>query len=179
MAHKALNRRDFIKSMTLGTTALALGMGCEQIVGSDRPNIIFLLTDDQRWDTMGYVGNRVIKTPNMDDMARNGVLFKNMYVTTSICPVSRASVLTGQHAQRHGIQDFGTSLSEKAFSKTYPALLRRAGYRTGFIGKYGVGKRVPAKHFDYWAGFADQGSYYGKECCFSMPTQITSHFACR
>ena len=163
MAHKALNRRDFIKSMTLGTTALALGMGCEQIVGSDRPNIIFLLTDDQRWDTMGYVGNRVIKTPNMDDMARNGVLFKNMYVTTSICPVSRASVLTGQHAQRHGIQDFGTSLSEKAFSKTYPALLRRARYRTGFIGKYGVGKRMPAKHFDYWAGFAGQGLYYGKD----------------
>ena len=61
-----------------------------------KPNIIFILTDDQRWDAMGAMGNPTIKTPNMDKLATAGILFQNAYVTTSICCVSRASILTGQ-----------------------------------------------------------------------------------
>ena len=126
---------------------------------SDRPNIVFLLTDDQRWDALGFVGNDVIETPNMDELARNGVYFRNAYVTTPICAVSRASILSGQYARRHGIWDFDTSFSGSAFSQTYPMLLRKAGYRIGFIGKFGVGTDLPAQDFDYWRGFADQGVY--------------------
>jgi len=123
------------------------------------PNIIFLLTDDQRWDALGFAGNDVIQTPHLDDLARDGIYFRNAYVTSSICAVSRASILTGQYARRHGIWDFGTSLSDAAFADTYPMLLRRAGYRTGFIGKFGVGRNLPERQFDYWRGFRGQGTY--------------------
>ena len=66
----------------------------------EKPNIIFILTDDQRWDAMGAMGNPIIQTPNMDKLATAGVLFQNAYVTTSICCVSRASILTGQYESR-------------------------------------------------------------------------------
>ncbi len=118
------------------------------LLAADRPNILFLLGDDWRWDTLGCAGNRVVKTPNLDALAADGVRFTHCRVTTSICCVSRASLLTGQHMARHGIDRFGVDLSVEAFAATYPATLRRAGYWTGFVGKYGVG-RVPAKGFDF------------------------------
>ncbi len=117
----------------------------------DRPNIIFLLTDDQRWDALGAMGNPIIQTPNLDKLANNGILFKNAYVTTSICCVSRASILSGQYASRHKINDFGTDFSREAVEKTYPILLKNAGYHIGFINKFGVGKaNQPKAYFDYW-----------------------------
>ncbi|PWJ56704.1 arylsulfatase A-like enzyme [Dyadobacter jejuensis] len=120
---------------------------------SAKPNIIYLLTDDQRADALGAMGNPIIKTPHLDQLANKGLLFKNAYVTTSICCVSRATMLSGQYMSRHGIADFSTSFSPSAFDQTYPMLLKKAGYRVGFIGKYGVGhpKDQPASSFDYWA----------------------------
>jgi arylsulfatase A-like enzyme len=115
-----------------------------------KPNIIFILTDDQRWDALGAMGNSIIKTPNMDRLARAGILFKNAYVTTSICCVSRASLLTGQYQSRHHINDFSTDLSAAALANSYPALLKNAGYTMGFIGKFGVGKHPPEQLFDFW-----------------------------
>ena len=122
-------------------------------VGAERPNIIFLLTDDHRWDALGVMGNNILRTPNIDSLAHNGALFRHAYVTTAICAVSRASILTGQYMSRHGIQDFITSLDSGALSETYPVLLKNAGYRIGFIGKYGVGKPAeqPKELFDFWA----------------------------
>jgi arylsulfatase A-like enzyme len=125
-------------------------------------NIVFLLADDLRWDALGCTGNRLARTPNLDALAAEGVLFRNHFVTTSICCVSRASILSGQYGRRHGINDFTTALSPGAFAHTYPALLRAAGYRTGFIGKFGVGERMPEKEFDYWRGFPGQGNYFEK-----------------
>lgn len=125
-----------------------------------RPNIIFLLTDDQRFDSMGCVGNPIVQTPHLDRLAEGGVLFRNSFATTSICAVSRASFLTGQYERRHGVGDFRTPLGPEAFAKTYPVLLRRAGYRTGFVGKWGVGGELPKEEFDYWDGFAGQGRYF-------------------
>lgn len=117
-----------------------------------RPNIIFLLTDDQRWDALGAMGNPLIRTPHLDGLAENGILFSNAYVTTSICAVSRASLLTGQYASRHKINDFRTSLTPQQLRQTYPMLLKASGYRIGFIGKYGVGnpKDQPKDRFDFW-----------------------------
>jgi arylsulfatase A-like enzyme len=125
-----------------------------QSVQNKKPNIIFLFTDDQRWDALGAMGNSIIKTPNLDKMANAGVLFKNAYVTTSICCVSRASVLSGQYESRHGINDFVTSFKEEALKKTYPSLLKNEGYKIGFIGKYGVGNPIdqPKEMFYFWAG---------------------------
>jgi arylsulfatase A-like enzyme len=128
-----------------------------------RPNIIFLLADDQRWDAAGFAGNAIIQTPNIDELAHEGVAFKNAYVTTPVCAISRASIFTGEYARRHGILDFTTDFSPTQLQQTYPALLHAAGYRTGFIGKFGVGNNPPASMFDYWRGFAGQGDYMTRD----------------
>ncbi len=114
-----------------------------------KPNVIFILTDDQRWDALGVMGNTIIQTPNMDKLANNGVLFQNAYATTSICCVSRASILTGQYESRHGIHDFKTNLTDSQENQTYPILLKEAGYKIGFIGKYGIGDKPPVDRFDF------------------------------
>jgi arylsulfatase A-like enzyme len=131
---------------------------------SSRPNILFILSDDQRWNTVGCMGDTNILTPNIDRLAQQGVLFKNHFVTTSICCCSRASIFTGQYLSRHHIGDFTTPFTAAQWEKTYPALLRQNGYYTGFIGKFGVGndKAVEdmASQFDYWKGVPGQGGKY-------------------
>jgi len=168
---KKLNRREFLNGLAGGAVAAALSLaGCERgIIGRStpkrKPNIVFLLTDDQRWDTMGCAGNPIIQTPNMDAIANDGVRFTHAFVTTSICASSRASIFTGQWTSRHGIKDFRTHFSPEALELTYPMLLRGAGYRIGFIGKYGVGpkKDLPIDKYDYWQGFPGQGRYEHKD----------------
>jgi arylsulfatase A-like enzyme len=154
----ASSRRDFIR----GLSAVGLAAsGCSS--GPERPpNILFLLTDDQRADALGCAGNSIIQTPNVDRLAEQGVLFENSFVTTSICAVSRASFLTGQYARTHGIHGFGVSLTAEQHVASYPALVRAAGYRTGFIGKYGVGRELPEDQFDYFKGFTGQGRYFNE-----------------
>ena len=129
-----------------------------------RPNILFILTDDQKWNTLGCMGETNILTPNIDRLAKEGVLFQNHFVTTSICCCSRASILTGQYMRRHGIEDFATPFTIGQWAMTYPALLRQNGYRTGFIGKFGVGNdqavKAMADKFDYWKGVPGQGGKY-------------------
>lgn len=125
------------------------------------PNIVFLLADDMRYDVMGCAGNTIIQTPNLDNLAQNGVMFGNAFVTTSICACSRASILTGQYVSKHGVNDFNTSLANETFSQTYPMLLKGNGYRVGFVGKYGIGKNTDgvADKFDYFWGTAEQPKY--------------------
>jgi len=159
-----INRRNFIKSIGAGTAAIAfpalLLNGCKTYglrTNKKPPNIIFLLTDDQRWDSLGCMGNQIIKTPNIDDLAKKGTLFKNAFVTTSICMVSRASFLTGQYSCRHKVNDFHTNLSPEAFAETYPAILKKSGYKTGFVGKYGIGNLELKNEFDEWNGIPGPG----------------------
>ncbi len=125
-----------------------------------KPNIIFLLADDLRYNSLGCMGNSIIKTPTIDRLASHGTLFKNAYVTTSICCISRASIFSGQYAARHHIYDFTTDFSESVRRNNFPALLKRNGYYTGFIGKYGVGDSLPAMDYNYWKGFPGQGVYF-------------------
>jgi arylsulfatase A-like enzyme len=126
-------------------------------------NILFLLADDLRVDVLGCYGDRLAQTPHLDALAKRGVRFRNHFVTTSICSVSRASILMGQYARRHKINDFATSLTPEQFAQSYPGLLKAAGYRLGFIGKYGVGAKMPEQtQFDFWRGFAGQGKYFDK-----------------
>jgi len=124
------------------------------------PHIVFFLTDDMRYDAMGCAGNPVVRTPHIDQLASEGMLFRNSFVTTSICMTSRASILTGQYERRHGISDFNMPLGEEAFAQTYPALLRKAGYYTGFVGKWGLGGALPKEQFDYFTGYTGQGRYF-------------------
>jgi len=104
----------------------------------DRPNIIFILTDDQRWDAVGYAGNDIIYTPNMDKLAQKGVYFSNAFVTTPICAASRASIFTGMYERTHNYT-FGTPpLAKKYIDISYAKKIKDAGYYTGFFGKLGV-----------------------------------------
>ena len=143
-----MNRSTILSSIPLALAPFT--SSCDH--KETRPNIIFLLTDDHRYDAMGYTGNSYIKTPNIDRLAERGINFRNAYVTTAISCASRASILSGQYASRHGINDFNTDFTDPALMKTYPLILKnQAGYKIGFIGKYGVGlEKHPSDKYDYW-----------------------------
>ncbi|MCD6308119.1 MAG: sulfatase-like hydrolase/transferase [Candidatus Latescibacteria bacterium] len=151
----AFDRRTFLK------TAAATG-AAPLLTGADgkRRNIVFVLVDDLRFDAMSFMNHPVIETPHIDAMARNGVHLKNAFVTTSLCSPSRASILTGLYAHKHQILDNSTLMPEGAV--TFPALLRKAGYRTGFVGKWHMGGSTdrPRPGFDRWVSFPGQGRYY-------------------
>lgn len=103
-----------------------------------KPNIIFILTDDQRWDALGFAGNSIIHTPNMDKLASSGIYFKNAFVTTPICAASRATLFTGLYERTHDYTFGKPNLNNQYMYESYPYLLRKVGYVTGFVGKFGV-----------------------------------------
>jgi|YelNatPaOPRAMG01_1025707.scaffolds.fasta_scaffold03476_5 arylsulfatase A-like enzyme len=126
--------------------------------GRRPPNILFFLTDDQRWDAAGFMGNRILRTPAADRLASSGVVFTNAFVTTSICMSSRASILTGLYERCHHINLFTTPLTDAQFQNSFPGLLRAAGYRTGYVGKWGIGdERKESSRYDYFRAFRGQG----------------------
>jgi len=122
---------------------------------AERPNLLFIITDDQRFDMLGVV-NPMLQTPNMDNLAMEGVRFEKAFVTTPICAASRASLLTGLVERTHGYT-FGTPPLATGFIKqSYPTLLKNEGYHTGFIGKFGVNTE-PGAHemlFDVFEPFS-------------------------
>jgi arylsulfatase A-like enzyme len=121
-------------------TLLIFVQACMNKGSSDeaKPNIIFILTDDQRWDALGYAGNPIIQTPHMDELASSGLYFKNAFVTTPICAASRATLFTGLYERTHNYTFGKPPLHDRYMYQSYPYLLRKAGYSTGFIGKFGV-----------------------------------------
>ena len=126
-----------------------------------RQNVIYILSDDHRYDFMGFTGRvPFLQTPNMDRMAREGVHFKNAFVTTALCSPSRASILTGQYTHRHGVVDNQSLVPEGTVF--FPEYLQKQGYQTAFIGKWHMGehKDDPRSGFDYWASFRGQGHYW-------------------
>jgi arylsulfatase A-like enzyme len=159
--------RRLVTAVTLLLAAAGLaanGARAEQGTPARRPNLVFILSDDQRFDTMGCAGNRIIRTPNMDALARGGVRFKNAFVTTPICAASRATLLTGLYERTHRFT-FSTPPIKDAFvHDSYPARLRQAGYRTGFVGKIGVltEKGADARMFDYFRPL-DRTPYFKKQ----------------
>ena len=114
----------------------------------NKMNVLILLVDDLRWNSIGCFGNEIIYTPNIDRLAKNGIKFENTFTTTPISSVSRASIFTGQHMSRHGIDGFSKIIDTQNFIHTYPSVLRNNGYHTGFVGKYGVGK-IRESDFDF------------------------------
>lgn len=133
----------------IGCSVLA---GCtsarQEIIQNNRPNIIFILTDDQRWDALGYAGNKIIQTPEMDRLAGEGTWFKNAFVTTPISAASRASILTGMYERTHGYTFQQGPLKEPYMQLSYPVLLGMNGYHTGFFGKLGVTYKDAEKIFN-------------------------------
>jgi arylsulfatase A-like enzyme len=136
-----------------------------------RPNIVFLLTDDQRRDSLGCYGNKEASTPNIDRLAADGVLFEQATVNSAICTPSRACYFLGQYERRHGVNfNSGTSLAPAAWRRSYPMLLRQAGYFTGYVGKNhvpigpsGYKSGIIEKSFDFWYGAHGHLSFYPKK----------------
>jgi len=156
LEEKNLTRRQFLHKAAYGMATLSIApRGVASGFSTQRPlktNIIFILTDDQRWDALGCAGNPIIQTPNMDQLAANGVRFENAFVTSPICTASRASILTGLHERTHGFTFQTPPLARTYTDMSYPCRLRQAGYRTGFIGKFGVEveKEAIGKMFDFY-----------------------------
>lgn len=125
--------------LTTVTLLLIIIAGITQPVSAaDRPNVIFFLSDDQRADFLGCAGHPIVKTPNVDALASRGTRFSNAFVTTSICAASRATLFTGLWERSHKYT-FGTpAIAAEKIDASYPAVLKRAGFRTGFVGKFGV-----------------------------------------
>lgn len=118
--------------------ALLLSLSFQAFAQQNRPNIIFILTDDQRWDALGFSGNPIIQTPEMDRLAAQGTYYENAFVTTPICAASRASILTGMYERTHGYTFGQGDIKAPYINQSYPVELRKAGYFTGFFGKFGV-----------------------------------------
>src|SRR5688572_27697314 len=132
-----------------------------------RPNILFVLLDDLRWDALGYAGHPHVKTPNIDRLASDAVNFKNAFCTTSLCSPSRASLLTGVYAHTHGVTNNFTELP--ATLDTFPKALQRTGYATAYVGKYhmGEGNDEPRPGFEYFVTHKGQGKYFDTEFNFN------------
>jgi arylsulfatase A-like enzyme len=137
---------SFKKTASVGflmfTFLMAIGQSknSKNLIANKKPNIIFLMTDDQRWDNMGCYGKPEFNTPNIDKLAAQGVTFDKAYYAVAICMPSRVTMLTGRYLSNHKVgfvapEDY--TLSQADFAKSYPAILKNAGYRTGFIGKVG------------------------------------------
>ena len=125
----------------------------------ERPNIIFILTDDQRWDALGYAGNEIIHTPEMDRLAREGVYFKNAFVTTPICAASRASIFTGMYERTHGYTFQQGEIKKPYIDQSYPLKMKDSGYRTGFFGKFGVNYKKFEELFDEGENYDRNGKF--------------------
>ena len=137
--------------------SIAWGDAAER-VESPRPNIVYVLVDDLRWDDLGCMGHPFVKTPHIDRIAREGALFRNAFCTTPLCSPSRGSILTGQYAHKHGITDNTNRSARSHRLVTFPLLLNRAGYESAFIGKWHMGNddtRRPG--FDHWVSLKGQG----------------------
>lgn len=137
----------------------AVEVEVERIPGAKQHNVVFILSDDHRYDAMGFTGHPFLETPHLDSIAQAGVHVKNAFVTTSLCSPSRASILTGLYTHKHRVIDNNRLVPEG--TRYFPEWLQRAGYATAFIGKWHMGRGTdePRPGFDHWVSFRGQGHY--------------------
>lgn len=135
----------------------------QQATAAKHPNVIVILTDDQRWDTLSCLGSKDLQTPHIDRLAAEGVLFKNAFCTTALCSPCRASILSGLYAHTHGV--VGNFTEYPGDMASFPKQLQKAGYETAYIGKWHMGEDNDDKRpgFDYFASHKGQGKYFGTE----------------
>ena len=162
------SRRDFLRLIGGGAVALGFSGAAGQLLGAGqsakakRRNVVFVLSDDHRYDFMGFMegGPAFLETPNMDRMARQGAHLANAFVSTSLCSPSRASILTGQYMHKHKIVD--NQRPEPEGTVFFPKYLQKAGYQTAFVGKWHMGHDhdAPRPGFDHWVSFKGQGAYF-------------------
>ncbi len=137
----------------------AQSLDLPRVQGATPRHIVFILSDDHRYDAMGFMGHPFLQTPSMDRIARAGVHVRNAFVTTALCSPSRATILTGRYAHQHRVVDNNNPVP--AGTVFFPQYLQRAGYETAFVGKWHMGGEGddPQPGFDHWVSFRGQGSY--------------------
>lgn len=160
-----VNRREFVRRSACGAGAIALGAGIGTGCGASamrsatakkgsKPNLLFIWTDQQRWDTLPTYGNSRVEAPNLEALARRSAVFDRSYVTHPVCTPSRGSVMTGMWPQQTGVTQNNIPLPES--SRALPELLADPDYRTGHIGKWHLGDELFAQHgFEEWVGTED------------------------
>ncbi len=156
-----MNRRSFLKSISVAGAASAFcGVGALQAANkTDRPNIVWIFSDDHAYQAIGAYDGRLQKlnpTPNIDKLAAQGMRFDKSYVGNSICAPSRGTLLTGKHSHLHGMVANGPRFDQS--QQTFPKLLQKAGYQTAMIGKIHLPGKMQG--FDYWDVLPGQGDYY-------------------
>ena len=163
---KGMKRFKKISWITLVGFAGITGISCAaqrpQPESIKRPNLVFLLADDQCTYSVGCYGNPDVKTPQMDQLGADGVIFDRHYDTTAICMASRASIMTGMYEYKTGCNFGMGELTSDMWDLSYPVLLRQNGYLTAFAGKFGFkvqGKGLCEKDFDAWGGGPGQTHY--------------------
>jgi len=168
-----MQRRKFLKTVAVGTAGTLAGCSGPNAGPKDakgpktgagkRPNVVFILTDDQRWDHLSCMGHPFLKTPNIDRLAAEGALFMNAFVTTSLCSPSRASFVSGLYAHTHGVMNNFTDYPKRFDS--YPMRLQKEGYESAYIGKWHMGEKDDSKRpgFDHWVSHKGQGKYFDNE----------------
>ena len=143
--------------------AVAAGLGPTVARAANaRRNIIFILSDDHRFDFLGFMPEapKFLETPHLDRLAKEGCHLRNAFVSTSLCSPSRASILTGQYMHHHRVVD--NQRPEPDSIRFFPEYLQAAGYQTAFFGKWHMGhdSDAPRRGFHHWAGFRGQGDYF-------------------
>jgi len=148
----------------MATAVLVVSGRAQTPPATKRPNVVFVLTDDQRWDAISLHPNSgPLKTPNIDRLGHEGVYFRNAFATTALCSPSRATIQTGVYAHVHGVNNNFTEFP--ANTETWPLDLHTAGYETAYVGKYHMGEDNDEKRpgFDYFATHRGQGQYFDTE----------------
>ncbi len=141
----------------------------ERPMSDDRPNILFIMSDDHASHAMSCYGSRINRTPNLDRIADGGMRFDNCFCTNSICTPSRAAILTGTYNHVNGVTTLATPMDNRLL--TFPKLLQESGYQTAIFGKWhlGTGPDHCPTGFDDWAVLPGQGRYHNPEFIFKGP----------
>lgn len=154
---KRITRRQFNRFSSAAAVGTLASRGKVQAQAETGPNVIFFMTDDQRWDSLSCAGNPLLRTPNIDRIAEEGARFTNAFVTNSLCGPSRATCLTGMYSHNTGVR-----VNEKTFPADQVTIFERAhrhGYLTAFVGKWHNKQWGRERDFDYYFGFRGQGQY--------------------
>ncbi len=142
---------------------IAAALSTADVLAASRPNVLFILCDDIRFDAIGLGGAKHLKTPHIDRLGHEGVYFKNTFCTTSLCSPSRASILSGLYAHKHGVTNNFTEYPENF--RSFPMVLQAAGYDTAYIGKWHMGEDNdnPRPGFNWFVTHKGQGKYFDTE----------------
>jgi arylsulfatase A-like enzyme len=153
-----LNRREFSKSISLAPAAFPY----ISKLRDDKPNILFIWTDEQRADTMSAYGNHKIHSPNLNKLSDESVIYQNAYVSQPVCTPSRSTVLTGYYPHQNTCTQNNIPLPQEI--KCLPELISDSDYRTAYMGKWHLGDEIFAQHgFEEWIGIEDgYRSYYSE-----------------